>query len=178
MRRHLLLLCSSLLVLAPAGAGAGCATDAEPPAAAPISVQGSTPEEIGRYLFLFGGCNDCHTVGWGESEGKLPEAEWALGNAVGYRGPWGTSYPENLRLAAAARTERQWVQLFRQSTGLPPMPWQNYRGMAETDLIAMQRFLRSLGARGVHAPDSVPPGQEPATSYVDLTPRMPSPRGP
>jgi mono/diheme cytochrome c family protein len=166
-------LSSSLLVLA----ALGCATDTEPPAqAAPVSVQGPSAEEIGRYLFLFGGCNDCHTPGWSESDGKLPEADWALGNAVGYRGPWGTSYAENLRLAAAARTERQWVQLFRQSAGLPPMPWQNYRTVAEADLVAIHRFLRSLGARGVRAPDTVPPGQEPSTPYVDFTVHMPAPR--
>jgi len=171
---RLLLLTSALL----ASATPGCATDAEPPPlTAPISVQGPSAEEIGRYLFLFGGCNDCHTPGWSESDGKLPEAEWALGNAVGYRGPWGTSYAENLRLAAAARTPRQWVQLFRQSAGLPPMPWQNYRTVAETDLLAIQSFLRSLGARGVHAPDTVPPGAEPSTPYLDFTPRLPASRG-
>ncbi len=130
MRAQLLLLTSCFLT----PAALGCATDTEPPAAtAPIFVQGPSPEEVGRYLFLAGGCNDCHTPGWSESDGKLPEAEWALGSEVGYRGPWGTSYAQNLRLAAAARTPRQWVSLFRQSAGLPPMPWPNYRAVAEQD---------------------------------------------
>lgn len=173
MRSRLLQLSSSLLFLA----ALGCATDAEPPAQ-PVSTQGPSAEEIGRYLFLLGGCNDCHTPGWSASDGKLPDAEWALGSSVGYRGPWGTSYAENLRLAAASRTERQWVQLFRQGGGLPPMPWQNYRAVAETDLVAIHRFLRSLGARGVHAPDALPPGREPTTPYVDFTVHAPGPRAP
>ncbi len=179
MRARLLLL-SALPLLALSSAALGCATDTEPPPAAapPVFVQGPSPEEIGRYLFLFGGCNDCHTPGWSESDGKLPEAEWALGNPVGYHGPWGTSYAENLRLAAAGRTERQWVALFRQSGGMPPMPWQNYHAVAEADLVAIQRFLRTLGARGLRAPASLPPGREPATPYVDFTVRMPASRGP
>ncbi len=61
--------------------------------APPASVQAATSEEAGRYIFTIGGCNDCHTVGWAESGGKLPEKEWGLGNPVGYRGPWRCSLP-------------------------------------------------------------------------------------
>ncbi len=152
----------------------GCTDSERAPAA---FVQAATSEEAGRYLFTIGGCNDCHTVGWAESGGKLPETEWALGNPVGYRGPWGTTYPKNLRLSATEHTEAQWVAMFRQSAGLPPMPWQNYVNMSETDLVAVQRFLKSLGARGVHAPAPLPPGKEPSTPYIDFTPKMPAPPG-
>jgi hypothetical protein len=136
-------------------------------------VQAATSEEAGRYLFTIGGCNDCHTVGWAESGGKLPETEWALGNPVGYRGPWGTTYAENLRLSATENTEKQWIEMFRRSAGPPPMPWQNYRDMSQSDLVALQRFLASLGARGMHAPAPLLPGQEPSTRYIDLTPKGP-----
>lgn len=166
MTPRLLVAVAALLTL-----GACTATERAPAA----FVQAATSAEAGRYLFMVGGCNDCHTVGWDQSDGKLPETEWALGKPVGFRGPWGTTYPENLRLSAAEHTEQQWVQMFRQGAGLPPMPWENYRDMAESDLVALQAFLRSLGARGAHVPASLPPGQEPSTVYVDMTQKMPAP---
>lgn len=47
-----------------------------------------TPEERGKYLVLIGGCNDCHTPGFIESDGKGPaESEWLTGSPVGFRGP-------------------------------------------------------------------------------------------
>ena len=144
-----------------------------PPPSSPF-VQAATPEAAGHYLFLFGGCNDCHTPGWAESNGHLPEAEWALGKSVGFRGPWGTSYPENLRLAAAETGEKEWVETFRKGAGLPPMPWMNYHAVPESDLLAIQRFLRSLGKRGVRAPAALPPGKEPATPYIDFVPKKPA----
>jgi hypothetical protein len=148
-----------------------------PPPSSPF-VQAATPEAAGHYLFLFAGCNDCHTPGWTESNGKVPEAEWGVGNTVGFRGPWGTSYPENLRLAAAETGEREWVDTFRKGEGLPPMPWMNYHTMPEPDLLAIQRFLRSLGKRGERAPVALPPGKEPTTPYIDLVPKKPSATSP
>jgi len=41
----------------------------------------------GRYLVRIGGCNDCHTAGYPEAAGKLPEGQWLTGSAVGFRGP-------------------------------------------------------------------------------------------
>jgi mono/diheme cytochrome c family protein len=52
----------------------------------------------GRYLVGFGSCNDCHTSGWRESDGSVPVSQWMVGTKIGYRGPWGTSYPANVRL--------------------------------------------------------------------------------
>ena len=54
--------------------------------------------ERGRALTVMGGCHDCHTPGYPEAAGKVPQTEWLTGNAVGFQGPWGTSYPVNLRL--------------------------------------------------------------------------------
>src|SRR5262249_37575046 len=133
----------------------------------------ATPEEAGRYFFLIGGCNDCHTPGWAESKGRLPEAEWAVGNPVGYRGPWGVTYAPNLRLAAQDLSEQAWVQMFRTSEGPPPLPWRNYHTVPAADLAGVWAFLRSRGPRGARAPDSLPPGKEPMTPYIDFTPRRP-----
>ncbi len=54
--------------------------------------------ERGRYLIQIAGCNDCHTANYAPSGGKVPEKEWLTGDALGWRGPWGTTYPTNLRL--------------------------------------------------------------------------------
>lgn len=53
----------------------------------------------GRYLITIAGCNDCHTAGYPESGGKVPEFQWLKGSPIGYQGPWGTTYPANLRLS-------------------------------------------------------------------------------
>lgn len=99
---------------------------------------------------------------------------WLTGNSVGYRGPWGTSYAMNLRLVAQTDTEEEWVTMFRARTTLPPMPWFNYASMNEADLKAMYRFIRGLGPKGTPAPEAVPPGKEPSTAYVLLTPQQPA----
>src|SRR5512147_132765 len=80
----------------------------------------------GRYLVQIGGCNDCHTAGYPESAGKVAESDWLLGNQVGFQGPWGTTYPANLRLTLDRMTEAQWLARAR-SEMRPPMPWFNLR---------------------------------------------------
>jgi transketolase N-terminal domain/subunit len=66
--------------------------------------------ERGRYLMIAGGCNDCHTPGYMQTEGQAPEEQWLTGSAVGFQGPWGTTYPCNLRLYAEQLTEAQLVE--------------------------------------------------------------------
>src|SRR6187401_2398344 len=56
----------------------------------------------GKHLVRIGGCNDCHTPRFMELGEKVPESEWLTGTALGWRGPWGTSYPMNLRKQLAA----------------------------------------------------------------------------
>jgi mono/diheme cytochrome c family protein len=51
----------------------------------------------GRYIVKIAGCNDCHTPGYFQTGGKVPEKEWLVGDKLGWRGPWGTTYPSNLR---------------------------------------------------------------------------------
>ena len=69
----------------------------------------------GRYLVKIAGCNDCHTPGYSMSEGKTPEELWLIGDAFGWRGPWGTTYASNLRNLISGLTEQQWVSLARTS---------------------------------------------------------------
>lgn len=152
----------------------GCAAVARVPASPRVTA--GSPEEAGRYLILVGGCNDCHTPGWDRSSGRLPASEWLTGSDVGYRGPWGTSYAANLRISAQNLSEEAWVRMFREAAGRPPMPWLNYVTLHEGDLVAMYRFIRSLGEKGVPAPRAVPPGEEPATPYILMVPQQPKGR--
>jgi hypothetical protein len=55
----------------------------------------------------------------------VPTVRSIPGSVVGFRGPWGTTYPRNLRLPAQDYTEDQWVELLHTRTALPPMPWVN-----------------------------------------------------
>ncbi|MDZ4224754.1 MAG: cytochrome C, partial [bacterium] len=62
----------------------------------------------GRYLSVISGCHDCHTPGWAAAGGKAEEKIWLTGSDVGFEGPWGTTYPTNLRLNLQQMTEDQW----------------------------------------------------------------------
>src|SRR5262245_19212218 len=66
--------------------------------------------ERGRYITIITGCNDCHTPGYAETGGATPAEQWLTGGGLGFRGPWGTTYPTNLRLYFDNLTEDQWVQ--------------------------------------------------------------------
>src|SRR5574337_1835142 len=57
------------------------------------------PIARGRYLTEVAGCNDCHTPGYAQRGGQVPEAQRLMGSDVGFSGPWGVSYPANLRLS-------------------------------------------------------------------------------
>jgi len=127
----------------------------------------------GRYVAIIGGCNDCHTAGYPQKNGQIPESEWLLGNPVGFRGPWGTSYPTNLRLTLSKMTEAQWVAYAKKLQVRPPMPWFNLNKMSEADLRAFYHFVRTLGAPGQAAPDALAPNVEPKTPFVVFVPQAP-----
>jgi mono/diheme cytochrome c family protein len=121
----------------------------------------------GRYLVVTSACNDCHTPGY-MKEGKVPEPLWLTGTDIGFQGPWGTSYPANLRLKLQALSEAQWIERARQPMR-PPMPWFNLRDMNDDDLRAIYRYIRAAGPAGEPAPDAVPPGVAVTTPYFDFT---------
>lgn len=129
--------------------------------------------ERGRYLVKIGGCNDCHTPGYAQSGGQVPEAQWLTGDTLGWSGPWGTTYPANLRLVVAGMSEQEWVQRARTAQYRPPMPWFNLRDMGESDLRALYRYIRSLGPAGTPAPAYLPPGDKAEGPVV----QFPAPHG-
>ena len=115
----------------------------------------------GRYIARIAGCNDCHTAGYAPSGGKVAEKDWLMGDAVGWKGDWGTTYPSNLRIVLSKMSEDEWVKTARTLQTRPPMPWFALHDMHEQDLRAFYRFVRQLGPVGNPAPAYLPPGQVP-----------------
>ena len=124
----------------------------------------STSDDVerGRYVVKIAGCNDCHTENYALKAGAVNESQWLTGSSVGWQGPWGTTYPSNLRRLMQDLTEEQWLHHARQPTR-PPMPWFALRDMSDEDLTAIYRFVRSLGPGGSPAPAFEPP-QQPSTA--------------
>ncbi len=120
----------------------------------------------GHYLVRIGGCNDCHTAGYAFSGGQTPQSQWLMGDTLGWRGPWGTTYSPNLRIYMQSLTEAQWLKAARSLQTRPPMPWFSVRQMTDADLRAIHTFIRQLGPVGQPAPSFVPPDKEPAPPYV------------
>jgi len=148
-----------VLTIAALAALAGTAADAADVAKDPV-------RDRGRYMVTISGCNDCHTPNYALVGGNVDEKQWLTGDSLGWRGPWGTTYPVNLRLYMQNISEKDWLTKARTLETRPPMPWFNLRKMSDADLRAIHRYIRSLGPAGDPAPAFVPPNQEPRPPYV------------
>jgi mono/diheme cytochrome c family protein len=129
--------------------------------------------ERGRYLVKIGGCNDCHTPGYLQKAGDVPEDRWLVGDTLGFNGPWGTTYPTNLRHLLRTMDEDDWVEFARTIETRPPMPWFNLRAMSEADLRDIYGFVVSLPPDDSAVPDYVPPGEQPKTPHIVFVPQLP-----
>lgn len=131
------------------------------------------PATRGRYLIAIGGCNDCHTPGFAQQGEVIPEQDRLIGAALGFSGPWGVSYPSNLRLSAHQASEEEWLGKARRN-GLPPMPWTAMQAMSRDDLAAIYRYLRTLGPAGSPAPAALGPDQAIPTPHFVFVPQPPT----
>jgi len=124
--------------------------------------------ERGRYLVTIAGCNDCHTEGYADAKGEIPEGEWLKGSSLGFCGPWGTSYALNLRLYVPPMSEDDWVAYARNYIHLAwrPMPGYAVAKMEEADLRSLHKFIVSLGKAGDPAPYRTPTGMPPSDPVV------------
>lgn len=128
-------------------------------------------QQRGRELLFQSGCHDCHTPGFAMNGGQAPESVWLVGDALGWNGPWGTSYATNLRLRLNAMSRDDWRRFARVMKSRPPMPYWVLNRMSDADLDAIWQVVRSLGNAGSAAPAALPPGIEPQGPVV----RFPSP---
>jgi mono/diheme cytochrome c family protein len=165
MGRRVRILALSLIVLLGVGTG-GVAFSQEAPSVSKAMHLDREKVERGRYLARMAGCNDCHTAGYLQTEGKVPEDHWLTGSDFGWRGPWGTTYGANLRLFVNSLTEKQWIDTAHHLKARPPMPWFNLNTWEDEDLRSLYQFIRYLGPAGSPAPAYVPRGQEPSTPYA------------
>jgi mono/diheme cytochrome c family protein len=143
---------------------------AQPVPGLPAAATGAASAQRGRYLVSISGCNDCHTAGYTETGGRTPERDWLTGVPVGFRGPWGVSYPANLRLTVQSLSEAQWLA-FARVERLPPMPWFALRDMSDDDLRSLYRYIRTLGPKGARAPAAIAPGREVTTPFILFVPQ-------
>lgn len=130
------------------------------------SDMGDDNKAKGKYLVTIGGCNDCHTAGYAPSGGAIPESQWLLGEQLGFRGPWGTTYPINLREYIGNLSESEWVATAKELKTRPPMPWWILNTMTEDDLRAVYQYVKSLGSVKNTVPSFVPPEEEPNPPYI------------
>ena len=94
---------------------------------------------------------------------------WAgSGTNTAYAGPWGISYAINLTPDAETGIgkwrEQDFVQAIKTGKHLgvgrpimPPMPWQAYSNLKESDLKAMFAYLKSVAPLKNKVPDYAPP---------------------
>lgn len=148
--------------------------------AAATTTHGMTDSQLvaqGEYLARIAGCNDCHTPGYAESGGQVPKDTWLVGSRLGWNGPWGTTYPANLRLKVTDMDDAAWLEYSAKLHTRPPMPDFAVRDMKEADRLALFRFLKSLGPGGEPAPAYLPPGQTPPVPFVEFNLPPPPPAG-
>lgn len=169
MKKHTLLTFVMAVVLLMLGMP-GFAAPLQHASAPVVGVQGTAAKDPlvarGRYLVLTSGCNDCHTPGYAERDGQVPEDLWLTGDQLGWRGPWGTTYATNLRLRLQDFDEAQWLVYARNFRARPPMPWFNVAAMNDDDLRALYRYTRAMGPAGSPVPAYVPPNRVPSTPFV------------
>jgi len=135
---------------------------------APPSPAQQSQIEHGRRLVNIGGCNDCHTPGWTTHGGTAPRNRLLVGGGLAFQGPWGTTYPTNLRLMVQSMSLARWTRAVRTTRARPMMPWWVFRDMSDGDIAAIYDYIRSLGPAGSPAPAYVPPGTPAPPSYLKL----------
>lgn len=178
VRAHAAFVAAAALLSLQACSRAADATPAEASTSPKQYISAESDIDAGRYLVKIGGCNDCHTPGYVEGlmmTGKaMPESDWLKGGDVGFSGPWGVSYPANLRLSVQNMSEEQFLELSRAGKGRPPMPWPSLQAMSDRDLKAIYAYILSLGPAGETAPAALSPGVAPDRPHIPFVPQMPA----
>ncbi len=137
-----------------------------------LAFAGEVSVARGKVVSIIGGCNDCHTAGYSESGGVIDPATALKGTSIGWLGPWGTTYPLNLRITASTKTEDEFVEFAKTFKTRPPMPYYNVHAMDESDIRSLYPYIKSLGAPGDQVPMATAPGVPPAGPYYQIAPPL------
>ena len=129
--------------------------------------QESLVVEHGRHVIKTLGCNDCHTQDYMIKRSNIQEEDWFVGSTLGFRGPYGTAYPTNLRLLLNNMTEDEWLVSAKQMRKESPMAWVMLPTTLDQDLRAIYKFVKHLGPKGTPALPRLAAGVLPTTQYVD-----------
>jgi len=124
----------------------------------------------GEQVSIVGGCHDCHTLNYNETSGQIDPKLALLGTGLGWQGPWGTTYPMNLRITAADKSEDEFLKYAKEFEARPPMPYYNVHAMDERDIRSLYQYIKSLGEPGEQVPEALPPGETPKTPYIVAAP--------
>ncbi len=131
--------------------------------------------EEGLRIATIGGCHDCHTQGFAENGGQVDPDKALVGTPVGFQGPWGTTYPANLRIVLSKMSEDEFVRYGHEVKTRPPMPWFGLHAMTDNELRSFYQYVKSLGDLGEPAPEYVKPGEAPKTPFIVFAPpQMPA----
>lgn len=135
-----------------------------------IEIKGQLQSDIERGRQVIGamGCNHCHTPDYMMKRSSIPEDDWLVGSALGFRSPLGTAYPTNLRLWFSNASEEDWLVSARRMPEDSPMAWVMLSKSSDQDLRAIYRFIKYLGPKGVPALPRLGAGVMPTTQYMDI----------
>jgi mono/diheme cytochrome c family protein len=128
------------------------------------------PIARGHRITYTSGCMDCHTPG---TLYGMPDTTRLLsGSELGWKGPWGVTYPRNLTPDSATGigswTEEQIMTAVREGHRpdgtplLPPMPWPMYAHLTDEDAHALAAYLKSIPPVVHEMPKQQPPGETPS----------------
>jgi mono/diheme cytochrome c family protein len=136
---------------------------------------GDVSVKEGLRIATIGGCHDCHTDGFAASGGQVDSEKALKGSQVGFQGPWGTTYPANLRLVLSKMEEDEFVRFGHEVKTRPPMPWFGLHAMTDNELRSIYQYVKSLGEPGEPVPEYVKPGDTPKTPFIVFAPpQMPA----
>jgi len=121
--------------------------------------------ERGFQIAKDGTCHECHTVGYYRRSQRINPATAFRGSTEKYIGPWGTVYPNNIRLVVRGMTEDDFVRYASALVGLGPMTYfANYlRALSESDKRSLYQYVKSLGESGEKEPTATAPDGQPLT---------------
>jgi len=105
-------------------------------------VAAASSVDAGRYLVVISGCNHCHTPGWEQTDGVVPQAQWLTGAHA--PGPHGAPSPNLRKIVASEPLAAFSATLHRKQVLGVQMPFVNTRQFSEADIKSIYDFIRSL----------------------------------